>query len=382
MSARPTVVVIGAGPAGLGALHRLRDEPGVHVIALVPDGLADYLPGALAVATGDAGSDRFRAPVRLDGIEVIPLAAERIEAGQVRVGDRRLEAQAVIAAPGLALVPFDGGPRWPAVPPSPRAVAFWDLPGATRVAPVLEAFTRGVLSVVIASPLYRCPPAPYGLAIRLARRAKRLGLAVQVRLTTPEPRPLAAIGSEVSRFLVAACTDAGVEVEFDVHPDPTALAAGEVTDSTGAPLPTDLAVVIPPHHAHPLLAELATPQQLVAVDAGGRTAQSGLYVAGDAVASPYPRAMAPATVSGRAAAEGVLADLGFATAVGTAPPEPDCFIDQGAGRYSRLQISYPAGPPPAGAAAVTIHPPALAAAGGFDAALERWRESCSDRSDD
>lgn len=384
MSIRPTVVVIGAGPAALAAARRLRAEPRVRVVLVAPGGMADYLPGALMVATGDARIDDYRSRLRLDGVEVIGGTAEAIGPGRVRVDGSDLQAQVVIATPGLALDPLGGAVGTSGTGPDGarsgrRMVSFWDLTGAARVAPVVQGFEHGTLTVVIASPLYRCPPAPYGLAIRLARRAELLGLDVRVRLTTPEPRPLAAIGSAVGEFLLASCARAGVDVRFEVHPDPAALVSGQVTDSAGTALETDLAVVIPPHRAHPLLTDLAGAGQLVTVDDWGRTAQGGIYVAGDAADSPYPRATAPAALSGIAAAEGALADLALAPATRAGTPDPDCFVDQGAGRYGRIQISYPAGPPPLGRPPVVIDESAPADSGGFEAALDRWRDSCTDR---
>ncbi len=387
MTARPTVAVIGAGPAALACAHRLRAEPGIRVVMIAPEGRADYLPGALAVATGDSALDRFRRPVAIGGVEVVPAIAEGIEPGRVRVDGSDLEVQAVVAAPGLALEPLDPA-LGPAAGPrggkrAARVVAFWDLDGAAAAAPAIEALERGILTVVIASPLYRCPPAPYGLAIRLARRAERLGRPVRVRLTTPEPRPLVAIGSEVGEYLAGACAEAGVEVEFDVQPDPAALAAGQVTDHAGQAVPTDLAVVVPPHRSHPLVAGLAGGEPLVAVDTRGRTATEGIYVAGDAAAGPYPRAVAPAVLSGLAAAEGALADLGFGVdaedGASSPTPELDCFVDRGGGLYGRIQVRYPGGPPPAGRPEVEIDGSGPAETVGFDAALRRWRAVCSER---
>jgi len=375
VTARPTAVVVGAGPAALACVHRLRVDPGVRVVLVAPGGASEYLAGALAVATGDVDASRFRAPVRLDGVEVVAATADALGPGFVRVDGRDLSADAVIAAPGLATDPVGatlGGA------PTEGIVGFWDLAGAAAAAPVIEAFTRGVLTVVIATPLHRCPPAPYGLAIRLARRAARLGHDVRVRLTTPEPRPLAAIGSAVTGLLLDSCAAAGVEIRFDVQPDPDALAAGHLSGSDAESLATDLAVVVPPHRAHPLLADLAGTAPLVVADANGRTDAGAVYVAGDAVASPSPGAAAPAMMSGIAAAEGALADLGLVPAGVVALPEPDCFLDQGGGLYSRIQLSYPSGPPPAGKAAAVVGGPEPAADGGFDAAVERWRRACED----
>lgn len=365
MSAKRVVAVIGAGPAALAAAHRLRAESEVQVRMIAPEGMSDYLAGSLAVATGDAEVSRFRTPLRIPGVEVIPASAESIGAGRVVLerGEERVDA--VVAAPGL----------WTDDPdPSASLVGFWDLSGAAAAAPAILAVDSGVVSVVIGSPLYRCPPAPYGLAVRLARRAERLGLPVRVRLTTPESRPLAAVGSAVTDLLIESCADAGVEIVHDFLPDPDALGRGEVIDRAGGRLETDLAVVVPPHRAHPLLAEVAGPSHMVETDANGRCGVDRLYVAGDAASGPFPRAVSPAIVSGVAAAEGALVDLGLLDHSAPQLPEPDCFVDQGEGNYSRIQISYPSGPPPSGVPSVVVGPVTSAANGGFEDARRRWRE--------
>ena len=371
MTATAKVAVVGAGPAALAAAHRLRSEHAVDVLLVAKGGVSEYLPGALPVVTGDAAAEDFRVPVRLDGVEVMAAAVEALDGRRIRVEGRDVPVDAVVVAPGLATVPVgSGGGGRPAV------VGFWDVSDAARAASVVSYFESGVVTVVIAGPLYRCPPAPYGLAIRLARRARRLGLDVSVRLTTPEPRPLEAIGTAVTDLLLGSCAEAGVEIDFEVALDLSALAAGDVVRSDGEVIEADLAVVVPLHRASPLVAELAGPNQLVEVDGQGRCAATGVYVAGDAIASPFPRAVAPAIVSGVAAAEGALVDLGVIESAALVLPEPDCFVDRGDGEYSRIQISYPDGAPPVGRPAVVVSGPTAAAIGGFDEATARWRHAC------
>lgn len=374
---RATVAIIGGGPAALTAAHALRGRPGLRVVLVSPGGLADHLPGVLAVATGDAPLTAFRTPIRAAGLEVIPGRVTRMEPGRLRIGDTDLAVDAVIAAPGLStdrVAPTVHNASWD--PQRPRIVSFWDLDGAEEAAATVAGFDEGILTVAIASPLYRCPPAPYGLAIRLARRATARGHDVRVRLTTPEPRPLAKIGESVSAFLAASCADAGVEVVHDVTPDPDALGKGEVVDTSGSRHASDLVVAVPAHRSHELLRDLAGPDQLVVVDDGGRAGDAGWYVAGDAVAGPFPRAVSPAVVSALRAVRGVCEDFDLDPVAEPGLPEPDCFVDQGDGFYTRLQITYPDGAPPQGAPAVVIGERADAATGGFDTALARWRSLC------
>ncbi len=380
-AARARVVVVGAGPAALAAVRTLALYPSVETVVVAPGGTSDFLAGALQVATGDAPKARFRSRVSVAGVRLVDAVAETVSATGVLVNGEWIGAQAVIAAPGLALVDVAQEPDSAGPPDMGRVFPFWDLDGAERAAPAVAAMDGGIISIVIGSPLYRCPPAPYGLAMRLAEWAEQAGRQIRIRLTTPEKKPLAVIGSGVSEFLDRACVEVGVEVHYDWQPDLEALEAGEIVGPDGERLDTDLALVVPPHRISPLLAEVADPDSpagaLVAVDANGRAA-NGVFVAGAAVASPFPRATSPAVVSGVNAATGALVSLGFDVEQTAALPEPDCFVDRGAGDYSRIQISYPDGRPPSGAPRVVISEPAPAATVGFDEARAGWLALCGE----
>ncbi len=367
MTSAPLVAVVGAGPAGLAAIRRLRESSGVHVVLVVTGGLSEYLPGTLAVATGDARAARYRTPVALAGVEVVSDRAEAVEPGALRIAGSWRRVEAVIAAPGLALHPVESAT-------SGSIAGFWDPTGAEAAAPRIGAVEGGIVDVVISSLPYRCPPAPYGLAMRLARRARRLGLPLHVRLLTPEEHPLAALGRALGDALLAGCEDAGVEVLLGTLVDPGAVAEGKVPAPDSGPDAADLTIVVPRHHASPLVAELADANSpLVPVDARFATEMAGVFVVGDAAASPYPRAADPAAWSGTVAAQAVLSELGVEGAQAAQTPTADCFVDHGEGAYGRIRIAYPDGSPPRGRPTVTIDPAASARAADFEDAHRRWR---------
>ena len=366
MTTRPTVIVIGAGPAGIAATRRLREEAALRVCLVAPDGMAEYLPGTLAVATGDALASRYRTSIELGLVEVIPARAEALRPGAVKVNGSWLDAQAIIAAPGLALAPIGAGR-------GDRIVGFWGPSGAEAAAPRVQAVERGVVQIVISSLPYRCPPAPYGLAMRLARRAGRLRRPIEVRLLTPEEHPLAALGRSVGDSLLAACAQAGVKVRLGAHLDPDGLTAGQLVGGGSVLEDAALTIVIPPHRASPLLRDLGDGRALVPADDRFATAAPGIFVAGDAAATAYPRAADPAAVSGVTAAEAILTELGYHDGNPRRTPEPDCYVDHGDGRYGRIRISYPDGPPPAGQPAVGVDAPAREQGAAFEDAHRRWQ---------
>jgi sulfide:quinone oxidoreductase len=362
----PSVLVVGAGEAGLTAALRLRSA-GIRVRLVADRGRASYLPGTVDVMLGEAGATRFEQRLALDGIEVIGASAEAVSGRGVRIDGGWVAADAVVAAPGLILEPGSVGPNG-------RVVGCWDLSTARDVPALIGAVAKGVVAVVIASLPYRCPPSPYGLAMRLAQLLRDRGAAIRVVLTTPEPHPLAALGSVPGDFLLAASARAGVEIRLGFTPDLQALRHGEVRTADGRPLAADLALVVPPHRPSPLLKELAGDGPLIPVGAGFESAEPGLFVIGDAAATPYPRAAGAATASGAAAAEAVLVRLGLAPVSALPQPQLDCYVGHGSGRYSRLRLRYPNGPPPEGRPEVEVSGPSEELGTEFASDFRRWRQ--------
>jgi len=97
-------------------------------VLVAPRGTADYLPGALAVATATPGRPEPGAR-RSRRRRVVAATAEAVGPGGVRIDGTDLEAQAVIRGAGLALDSVGG--RSDGAPGG--TVAFWDLDGGRLV---------------------------------------------------------------------------------------------------------------------------------------------------------------------------------------------------------------------------------------------------------
>lgn len=172
------------------------------------------------------------------------------------------------------------------------------------------------------------------------------------------------------------CAAAGVEVRTGVSPDPEALARGHLVAAGEVPA-ADLLLVVPSHDASPVLAPLAGGAPVVPVGPDFASEEPGLYVVGDAAASPYPKAAAPAAAAGELAARAVLARLGLAEPPEPGPPTAECFVGHGDGQYSRLRLDYPHGPPPDGAARVAVDGPSTALGQALRDTHERFRQERS-----
>ncbi|TCJ16882.1 pyridine nucleotide-disulfide oxidoreductase [Rubrobacter taiwanensis] len=368
MSLEGRVVVAGAGPGGVAAVRRLRERAGgrLELVLIEREERVWYLPGTVPVALGDSRADDWSAGVRIEGVRFVVGEAVGFCGGGVELsGGGRVEADAVIAAPGLHL-------ETGALSRRPGLHAFWDPAGAARAAGAVRELREGVVAVVISSLPYRCPPAPYGLAMQLSHLYRSLGRGgIRVVMVTPEEEPLAALGERVSGFIRGALLDAGVELATGFELDLEAADGRELRSAGGESLAYDLALAVPPHGRSPLLRELPGGAPVVEVSPVFETSERGLFVVGDAAATPLPRAADAASAAGRTAADAVLERLGLTPEEHL--PRPECYIGHGGGRYSKISLSYPGGLPPEGRAAVSIGGPSEEYGREFGAAFERWR---------
>ncbi len=332
---QPRVVVVGAGPGGLAAVGRLRARAGdrVEVVLAAPGGSATFLPGTLDVALGDAEPDRFDAALSLEGVSPLDGVVDAVAPDGVVVGGERIAADAVIAAPGLALA--DGvGAEWS------RAVAAWDPAGAVRARAHLPDVSAGRVVVATCSLPYRCPPAPFALAIRLAERYFKARRMNRVTVVTPEAMPLAGVGGDAPAFLMEACAAAGVVVERGFAVDLEASSDGLLRASDGRELTYDAAFLVPPHVRPACLSGLPGDGPLVPVGPRCAVDDTSLYVVGDAAATGLPRAAGVARGTAVLAADGALEALGVAPAPAPEAIEASCFLDHFGGAVSRIRVRF------------------------------------------
>jgi sulfide:quinone oxidoreductase len=344
----PIVAVIGAGPGGLAAARRLDERASgrIEVILVTPKLTATHLASTAEVALGEAEPEVAEVQISLVGVRLLVGEAEITDDLRLLVDGEPVEVDAVIAAPGLCL-DFDS------VPTAEGVVAAWDPRSAQPAANILRA--ADTICVIVSELPYRCPPAPFGLATRLAARGHR------VTVCTPEPRPLSGVGATAARFLEEACRAAGVDVATSFVPDFNAGLDGGVRSVAGEVIRVDASVVIPPHRRSSALRRLDGDGPLVSCAQDGRVS-ARLWVVGDARQTPLPRAAGVAITQAINAADAVLAELDIAAAPPPALPTPTCWLWTDERRAARIALSFPDGLPPEGQALVRVDGPSVALA--------------------
>ncbi len=279
------IVIVGGGVAGLEALIALR--------ALAPDRVAVTLvsrdewfvdrPLSVAEPFGLGSAARYSLPeitAELDAGFVHATVAE-VDAAEQRiscVGGTSLAFDTLILAPGARTRP-----------PFADAIAFGVAGSGQAVKDMLSRLGSGEMrSAAFVAPDTAGWLLPlYELALMTARELARSKVqGVQLRLVTPEDRPLTLFGEQSSESVARLLAAAGIEFIGGIR---ATVRAGEVSlGATGESFAADCVVTLPLLSGPGLSGVPATqPDDFIPVDEHGRVqGLRDVYAAGDAVDFP------------------------------------------------------------------------------------------------
>jgi NADH dehydrogenase, FAD-containing subunit len=176
LSDRRTVLVLGGGVGGIAAANRLRKllSPQHRVVLIDRERDAVFQPSLLWVAAGDRTPEAIQRPLAelvRKGVELRIGTVEKFDAASrtVRVAGEDFVGDAVILALGADLAPE-------MIPGLAEAGHnLYTLSGAMAFRDRLAALTGGRVVVLTASPAYKCPAAPYEMAMLAAAALRRGG---------------------------------------------------------------------------------------------------------------------------------------------------------------------------------------------------------------
>jgi sulfide:quinone oxidoreductase len=333
--------VLGGGVGGLVAANRLRrglpNEDAVVLIDRRPDHFFD--PSLLWLAVGWREPDSIHRPLaRLQrkGIEVVTGEIETLDpaARRVRVGGVDREGDAIVVSlgaqyadenvPGLAMAGHNA----------------YTLTGATALRNDLERFAGGRVVVLTATPVYRCPAAPYELAMLIDGFLRRRGVreASGVEVHAAEPAPMGVAGAHVSAAVRGLLE--GREIGYhpgrqvhEVDPDHRILRFDD-----GSTVDFDLLAYVPPHRAPAVVRDsgLTGGGDWVPVDRRTlATAAPAVYAVGDvttiplSVGKPLPKAGVFAKGQAEVVAENLVAEWTGREPRAAFDGHGACFIETG-----------------------------------------------------
>jgi sulfide:quinone oxidoreductase len=365
MASPRRVIVLGAGIGGTTVAQRLRRAlPSTHRVVLVErEAQLLYQPSLLWLASGRRERAAIERPLRRQqrsGIEVVQGAVERIDpvARTVQVAGRELAGDYLVIALGAEQAPE-------ALPGLAEAGCnFYRPEGAEALRDAVAGLASGRLVVLIAALPFKCPAAPYEMALLLDDGLRRRGRRgpVALALYSPEPGPMPVAGPAVSaqvRALVEAQQIAYHPEHAAVRVDPQ---ARRIEFAGGASAAYDLLAYVPPHRAPEVVvaAGLTDASGWIPVDrATLETRFPGVFALGDvttiplAHGKPLPKAGVFAHAQAEAVASQLLQRIRGRGAASRFDGHGGCFVETGGGRAGFGSGNFYAEPAPQ----VRLQPP-------------------------
>lgn len=286
-----SVIVLGGGVGGVIAANLLRKRLSAEYKVTLIDREENHVfaPSLLWLMTGDRDAAAISRPLhnlQEKGIEVVRGDIERIDAENrtVLVNGQSISGDYLIVALGAALAPED-------LPGLDTGYSFYDLKEAERLRQQVATFQQGHVVVLTASPVYKCPAAPYEAAMLLSHYFQTHGTRSQIRISfyAAEGGPLAVAGKNVTEAVQQMLQ----ERDIAYHPQHViqTIDAGAHTlhFANGVQDSYDLLVYVPAHKPPQVIRESGLLGQNGWVEVDRHTLETkvpGVYAIGDVTGIP------------------------------------------------------------------------------------------------
>ncbi len=353
-----TVLVLGGGIGGVAAASLLKEKLGDRVRVRLVERKKHFqfppsFPWIMLGLRTPSAVQRDIGGLKGRGIEVIHGEVTRINTDKksVETTNRTLAYDDLIIALGAEYAP-ETIPGF-----SEHAHHVYDLDSALRFKEALEGFRGGTLAVGVSRLPFKCPAAPYEVALLLDDLYTKKGLRdrVKIEFFTPEGMPVPAtgpeIGSQVAGLLAAR--------SIAYHPKLKLAEVGpkELRFESGETFPYDLLFCVPPHRApRPVVdAGLTDGSGWIPVNpATLETKVPGVYALGDVTSIATPNGYVPflpkAGVFAHGHAETVANNLA-ASIKGRGKAKAwdgqgSCFLETGRGQSAFVKGNFLAAPKP------------------------------------
>lgn len=347
------VLILGGGFGGIAAARRLKQKLDPSDEVILVDRRDHFMVGfrktwaLIGQSTLEAGQRSLDSLTRL-GIRVLRDPVTRIDpsARAASIGDQRISADALVVALGAELAPeaIPGFQQY-----AFNVYATRDIP---RAAQALTEFQGGKLLIGIFGVPYKCPPAPYEMALLINEALKSRGVKADVEVFTPQPMSLPILGQAGCDLIESRLADK--EITFLPNHKATAVEAGEVVFADER-RPFDLLFGVPPHRPPAVVRESGLVGDSGWVAVKPRTLETqfpGVYAVGDVVqiamanGKPLPKAGVFAEAMGETVADRIAAKFRRRELEATFKGEGGCYFEVGAGQAMMVKGQFLAEPEP------------------------------------
>lgn len=347
------VLILGGGFGGLATAHRLRQKLAPEDEIILVDRRDYFMVGfrktwaLVGESPLEAGQRSLDGLTRL-GVRVMRDPVTRIdpEARAATMGDQRISADALVVALGADLAPEAiSGFQEQAF----NVYAAADIP---RAAQALNEFEGGRLVIGIFGAPYKCPPAPYEMALLINDFLKSRGVTADIEVFTPQPMSLPILGQVGCDLIESRLADKGIT--FLPNHKATAVEPGEVVFADKRRT-YDLLLGIPPHRPPAVVRESGLVDNSGWVSVNPRTLETrspGVYAIGDVVqimlanGKPLPKAGVFAEAMGETVGDRIAAAFNGEEPDAIFKGDGGCYLEVGGGSAMMVQGNFLAEPEP------------------------------------
>ncbi len=311
------ILILGGGFGGVAAARRLRSQLGDEHEIVVIDRRDTFMVGFRKtwVLLGERPLEegqRNLSALEKQGIRYLKGSITKImpEELSVEVDGSRLEGDALVIALGAELAPQT-------VPGlAEHALNVYDPAQLASNAEAIRAFQGGKVLVGVFGKPYKCPPAPYELAILLKEALEARGVQASYKVFTPLPASLPVLGPEGCSILDGYLFMKGIP--FLPNHVATSVEPGLVHFESGKSLEYDLLLAVAPHRAPQVVRDTSLVQGPPWIKVDPKTLETGIpnvYAVGDvtmvpmANGNPLPKAGVFAEGEGLVVADRIAAGL-------------------------------------------------------------------------
>ena len=347
------VLILGGGFGGIAAARRLKQKLSPEDEVILVDKRDHFMVGFRKswALVGESSLEDGQRP--LDnltsiGVRVMRDPVTRIDpqARAATMGDQRIDADALVVALGAELIP-NALPGF-----QEHSFNVYDPQDIPRAARALNEFQGGKLLIGIFGAPYKCPPAPFEMALLISDKLNAKGVKATIEVFSPQPMSLPILGQEGCDTIESRLADHGIT--FYPNHKATGIEKGEVVFANKR-LPFDLLLGVPPHKPPAVVRESGLVGESGWVNVNKHTLETsfeGVYAIGDVVqimlanGKPLPKAGLFAEQMGETVAERIAAGFAGEEPTATFKGEGGCYLEVGGGKAMMVRGNFLAEPEP------------------------------------
>jgi len=347
------VLILGGGFGGLATAHRLKQKLVANDEVILVDRRESFMVGFRKTwaLVGEAPLEEGQRPIKNIsklGVRVIRDSITAIDPQNrvAEIGGQHIEADALVVALGAELAPE--------IVPGFKKHAFnvYDAQDVPRAAQAVKEFKKGKLMLGIFGVPYKCPPAPYEIALLISDALKARGVKAEIEVFSPQPMSIPILGQASCDLIEDRLEDKGIA--FLPNHKANSVEAGEVIFADER-RPYDLLLGVPPHRPPAAVRESGLVDKSGWVSVNARTLEtqfSNVYAIGDVVqimmanGKPLPKAGVFAEGMGETVAERIAAKFNGQEPQVTFKGEGGCYLEVGNGRAMMVTGNFLAEPAP------------------------------------